>query len=260
MDASRFDRLARIVARRRGRRGFVAALAGCAGVVAAAAGGARPAAAGFGRPLGMTCAGAGQCSVIGACGWPAAVSCESGLDGEPVCCLAGGEPCNADIECCGPLACLMADDSCGAGSCGAESAAGGGGWEDSTPVGVACANGAICAGDWETCGPGVFVAGEPECCLADGAPCGGANADAVAGVCCHSCVNGACMTLGRGGLAALEDLNLRAGPGTGFAILGVVPAGAIVADLPYRENGYQLVELPWITGWVIADGLSGHAG
>jgi len=259
MDARQFDRIARIAARRGDRRGLLAALVALAGFAGGAAG-PRPAAAGFGRPLGMACADAAQCAGLGVCGWPSAVACEADWNGEPLCCLPEAEPCNADIECCGQLSCLRADGSCAAGFCGYESAAGAGaGIGDASDaaesLGVACANGTICSGAWETCGPGVFVAGQPECCLADGAPCGGRE-----GACCHYCVDGACMALGRGGLAALEDLNLRAGPGTEFAIIGVVPGGAIVDYLGYAENGYLLVELPWATGWALADGLSGHAG
>lgn len=272
MDAHRFDRIARIVGnrlgpvagqgaghwlgRRRGRREAIAALAGAAALAV----GRGPAAAAVGRPLGMTCANVLQCTGLGACGWPGEVRCESDWGGEPVCCLAGGEPCNADRECCGQLSCLMADDSCGAGFCGAESAAGMGpeddanDWEASTPIGVECGNGVICTGEWETCGLGIFVDGPAACCLADGAPCSGE------GQCCHTCLEGTCVYLGRGGLAALEDLNLRSGPGTEFEIIGVVTAGTIVDPQPYWRNGYQLVELPWASGWVLATGLSGHAG
>ncbi len=282
MDAHRFDRIARIVGgapgQRRGRRQVLAGLAALAGGLGAAAAPAttRRAAAAVGRPLGVVCADVLQCSGLGACGWPADVRCESDWGGEPICCLAGGEPCNADIECCGQLSCLMADDSCGAGYCGAlagappddadagagaddDADAGAGGWEDasSTPIGVDCGRGIICTGDWETCGVGAFVEGLPPCCLADGAPCGPENGG---GTCCHTCLDGTCAYFGRGGVAALEDLNLRTGPGTAYDIIGVVPAGTIVDPQPYWQNGYQLIELPWAMGWVLADGLSGYAG
>ncbi|MGI9252993.1 MAG: SH3 domain-containing protein [Thermomicrobiales bacterium] len=248
MDNERFDRLTRAFAGRRGRRGVLAGM----GAAALALAGRKPAAAGYGRPLGMVCANVAQCSTIGACGWPAAVGCESDWGSDPICCVVGGEPCNADWECCGPLSCLRADDSCGAGYCGSESAAGAG--DAAGAIGVDCGNGIICTGDYDTCGLGVFVPGEPECCRADGAPCDGE------GQCCHHCMNGFCQALGRGGLAVLEDLNLRTGPGTEFDIIGVVPAGTIVAPLGYAENGYLLVETPGSTGWLLAAGLSGHAG
>ncbi len=51
-------------------------------------------------------------------------------------------------------------------------------------------------------------------------------------------------------------LNLRAGPGTGYRILLVIPAGAQVTGSTETANGYRKVTYAGSVGWAIDSGLS----
>jgi len=57
--------------------------------------------------------------------------------------------------------------------------------------------------------------------------------------------------------ATTTDLNLRDGPGTGFAVLAVMPAGATVTLTGGSENGFLSVQYGGTAGWAAAEYLGG---
>lgn len=52
-----------------------------------------------------------------------------------------------------------------------------------------------------------------------------------------------------------DDVNLRSGPGTGFDVIALVPAGTEVATGAKHENGFLPVTLANQSGWIAADYL-----
>ena len=59
-----------------------------------------------------------------------------------------------------------------------------------------------------------------------------------------------------GGLLTTTDLNLREGPGTGYRVLLVIPAGAHVSDHGVVENGFRQVAYANTRGWASAQYLA----
>lgn len=54
-------------------------------------------------------------------------------------------------------------------------------------------------------------------------------------------------------------MNLRAGPGTGYDVLAVMPAGAGVAPTGGAEAGFLAIRYGGLDGWAAADFIGGVA-
>ena len=59
---------------------------------------------------------------------------------------------------------------------------------------------------------------------------------------------------------ALEAVNLRSGPGTGYQVLRVVPANGRVSTTGTMQNGYRYVTFEGLAGWVANQYLSWDLG
>lgn len=57
-------------------------------------------------------------------------------------------------------------------------------------------------------------------------------------------------------MVTIDDVNLRAGPGTSFDILAIIPAGTEVASAIQPESGFLRVRTQGQQGWISADYLS----
>jgi D-alanyl-D-alanine carboxypeptidase len=60
-----------------------------------------------------------------------------------------------------------------------------------------------------------------------------------------------------GSTTTTTDLNLRAGPGTDFPVLAVMPPGAAVTPTGGAENGFLAVQYQGMDGWAAAEYLGG---
>jgi uncharacterized protein YraI len=56
------------------------------------------------------------------------------------------------------------------------------------------------------------------------------------------------------------DLNLREGPGTDFAVILVMPAGAVVNIVEDQASGFYRVQFGDTTGWASADFIDRSGG